>query len=67
MNHRKLSELIATEILSVYDRSGATECTRAQMMLARPDGTERNMGGRNKDSIIEAVDYILRTRAEDCA
>lgn len=54
-----LARRIATAILTIYDTDGGTECTRAQMMLKQSNGTERNMGGRNKASIVEEIDRLL--------
>ena len=55
-----LAEKIATEILTVSAANGLIECTRVQLMLRQEDGTERNMGGRNKASLIEAIERNLR-------
>jgi len=53
---RYLAEDIASDILTVaYTSDDDVECTRAQMMLVQSDGTERNMGGRCKESIVRVV------------
>jgi hypothetical protein len=55
-----IAQSLATDILTVADsESGGIECTRAQMMLKQPDGTERNMGGRCKDSLVRVIEYHL--------
>lgn len=56
---------IATSILTVY--AGTTdgiECHRAQMMLKQADGTEKNMGGRNKDSLVKEIMVHLQKLME---
>lgn len=51
-----LADAIATELLTVHlPRTEAVECTRAQMMLLQPDGTERDMGGRCKGSVRDVI------------
>jgi len=50
-----LAQQIATTILTVYEKDGGTECTRAQMMLKKSDGTEVNMGGRCKASLAQCI------------
>jgi len=59
-----LAEKIAAEILTIYGSSEGQfptqECTRAQLMLRQKDGSERNMGERNKASIIEVIKRNLR-------
>jgi hypothetical protein len=58
-----LAQSLATDILTVADReNGGIECTRAQMMLMQPDGKERNMGGRCKDSLVCVIEYHLREK-----
>jgi hypothetical protein len=57
MNNNKLAENIATEILTIWK---GPECTRVQLMLEQPDGSERNMGGRNKDCLITTIEEVLR-------
>jgi len=53
---------IATAILTVYGPSDqGTECTRVQMMLKGADGTEVNMGGRSKSSIVNQIDEVLKS------
>jgi hypothetical protein len=60
MDTQKLAEKIATEILTVWwGKKDKTECTRAQLMLKQPDGSEKNMGGRNKSSIIGVIVTVL--------
>ena len=58
-----LAEKIATEILTVYlGADKYQECTRAQLMLRQADGTERNMGGRNKASLTTVIlDCLAQT------
>lgn len=51
-----LAERIATALLTPY---GGPEGTRLQIMLKRPDGTETNLGGNCKQSIINTVNRIL--------
>ena len=63
MTIKKLAQEIAAEILTVYGPDGPAECTRAQMMLGQY-GKEKNMGGRNKDSIAEVIENKLRRRLE---
>jgi len=48
------TDILTVDILTVFHPSGI-ECDRAQMMLRNPDGTERNMGGRNKSSIVNTI------------
>lgn len=50
-----LAENIATEILTVNGNPHAIVCTRAQMMLEEDGGIEKNMGGRNKISIVTVI------------
>ena len=51
-----VAEQIASDILTVWSSdSSGIECDRAQMMLKQSDGKERNMGGRNKESIIKTI------------
>jgi hypothetical protein len=51
-----VAEQIATDILTVWSTNpGGVECTRMQAMLMQPDGTEKNMGGRCKESIIKTI------------
>lgn len=60
MKNQELAEKIATEILTAWIGSNRyIECTRAQLMLRQPDGLERIMGGRNKDSLVKAIEEIL--------
>lgn len=60
---RDFAVKLATDILTVADNeSGGIECTRAQMMLKQSDGTERNMGGRNKESLIQLIECHLMDR-----
>ena len=57
---RKVAENLATDILTVADaQKGGIECTRAQMMLEDDQGREKNMGGRNKASLIRTIEYHL--------
>lgn len=53
------AEELATRLLTVMGPLGGIECTRAQMMLKRDDGTEQNYGGRNKRSIMLEIDELL--------
>jgi hypothetical protein len=55
MNNQELAEKIATKILTVWSCRQGTECTRAQLMLQQPDGSEKSMGGRNKSSIVGVI------------
>ena len=50
----EMAEVIATEILTVWSDDSDIECTRAQMMLDT-NGAERNMGGRNKQSLTNCI------------
>jgi hypothetical protein len=59
----RLSQRIATSILTVWDKDGGTECTRAQIMLKQPDGTEKNMGGRCKASLAQCIAEALEEEA----
>ncbi len=54
----QVAEDIATAILTTQSSTGGTECTRAQMMLKDGD-SEKNMGGRNKNSIITTTLNVL--------
>jgi hypothetical protein len=54
-----LAQEIATKILTVYTDPKPLECTRAQMMLKQPDGSETQHGGRNKQSIVNVIDEVL--------
>ena len=54
-----VAQRIAADILTVAGRKGPVECTRAQMMLKQPDGSERDMGGRCKASIANTIDEHL--------
>ena len=63
MRGSRIAIEIATAILTVNHTDGPIECTRAQMMLrGRNENhrtTERNMGGRNKQSIVSEIDAVL--------
>lgn len=48
----KLAHVIATDILTPH---GCAECTRAQLMSKQLDGSERDMGGHNKQSLITVI------------
>jgi hypothetical protein len=52
---QKLVNEIATDLLTIYSNPDNIECTRAQMMLKQSDGSEKNMGGRNKNSIQQTI------------
>jgi hypothetical protein len=56
MKNQELAEKIATEILKIWN---GPECTRAQLMLRQKDRPEKNMGGRNKSSIVGVVVELL--------
>jgi len=56
---RQQAEVIATDILTVGDED--IECTRAQMMLKQPDGSEINMAGRNKKNIGDLIAVHLKS------
>ena len=61
MDIKKISDKIADEILTVYGHNDTIiKCTRAQLMLRRPDGSESDMGGRNKESISMTIEEQLR-------
>jgi len=55
IEHAELAEYIATRLLTC-NRSIDTEveCTRMQLMLKKAD-EEQNMGGRNKQSMINEI------------
>lgn len=56
MNKRELAESIAAELLT---SAVGIEATRMQLMLMDSDGVERNMGGRNKESMIRVIESHL--------
>ena len=64
MRHpENMAKKIAEDILTTWPaRAGTEECTRVQLMLKQPDGSERNMGGRNKTSLIECIAENLRKK-----
>jgi len=65
MSKKKLAEKIATKIMTVYGPGTEIhECTRAQLMLMQPNRTEKNMGGRNKRSIISVLLEYLPDQPE---
>jgi len=51
---------IATDILTVGSSEGLTECVRAEMKHKPTDGVELGLGGRNKQSIMNCVDAVLK-------
>lgn len=51
-----LAEKIATALLTP---NGSKECHRMQLMERIDDGFERNMGGRNKQSMIDTISAVL--------
>ena len=53
-----LAEKIATSLLTPYNEE---ECTRIQLMLKQDNGIEANMGGRNKQSIINTIIECLNS------
>jgi hypothetical protein len=53
---RDFAEKLAKDILTVGYFEGDIECDRAQMMKQRSDGTEQNMGGRSKDSLVRLIE-----------
>ncbi len=55
MSVHELAKKIATELLTMHGPT-IVECTRMQLMLVQNDGSERNMGGRNKTSITEVIE-----------
>jgi len=57
-----LPEQIAAALLTPY---GGPEGTRLQIMLKRPDGTESDLGGNNKQSVIDAVSRVLNGRTDE--
>lgn len=62
--YRSVAEEIAKDLLTVWNTSEGTECTRMQMMLMQADGTERNMGGRIKASVVETIIPHIRSLME---
>lgn len=56
----QLADKIATRIMTVHYPDGDIVCTRMQSMLKQGDGTEKNLGGRNRSS-ISAVIYDCLT------
>ena len=60
---KDFAEKLASDILTVAASDvGGIECDRAQMMQKLNDGTERNMGGRNKASLIRLIECHIRDR-----
>lgn len=55
-DHSSLAEEIASALLTPHND---VECQRIKLMLKTEDGSERNMGGRNKASIIDVISEIL--------
>jgi hypothetical protein len=55
-DHQTLAEEIASALLTPHNEG---ECQRIQLMLKTEDGSERNMGGRNKANIIDTISEIL--------
>lgn len=62
-----LAIMIAKEIMTVRGSFGDIECHRAQLMARQPDGFERNMGGRNKESIAAYIAPTLDRLITLCA
>ena len=54
-----LAHEIATALLTVQELDGPLECDRAQMMCYYGNGNETEHGGRNKQSIVNAIDEVL--------
>ena len=50
-----LAEKIAKEIMTFFDGENEIECTRIQLMLEQSDGSEKNIGVRDKDSIKNVI------------
>jgi hypothetical protein len=60
---KDFAEKLASDILTVAASDvGGIECDRAQMMQKLNDGTERNMGGRNKASLIRLIECHILDR-----
>ena len=56
----ELANEIATDLLTVFDGQKGVECTRMACMLSENGGNEIDMGGRNKDSMINVIREHLR-------
>lgn len=62
---RDFAEKLAADILTVAASDvGGIECDRVQMMQKLNDGTERNMGGRNKASLIRLIECHVLDRLD---
>lgn len=55
---RRFAERLAGAILTFHSDE-PIECQRAALMLEQPDGTEKNMGGRCKESIADVIESAL--------
>jgi hypothetical protein len=62
-NQRSLARAIDKELLTYYSHEGTRECTRSQLMLRRPDGSEMNMGGLCKKAMVTRIAAILNGHA----
>ena len=50
-----LAEKITKEIMTFFDGENEIECIRIQLMLEQSDGSEKNIGGRDKESIKNVI------------
>jgi hypothetical protein len=58
-----LAEAIATDLLTVFDGESGIECDRMACMLSKNGQcglNEKDMGGRNKGSMIKVITTHLR-------
>ena len=56
----KLADVIATELLTVrHTGDREIECTRMACM-SKDSGKEVSLGGRNKQSMVQAIVEVLR-------
>ena len=62
MNTPTLAELIAAALLTPY---GGPEGTRLAIKIKRPDGTEDDLGGNCKQSVIDTVNRALAPALAD--
>lgn len=62
MNTPTLAELIAAALLTPY---GGPEGTRLAIRIKRPDGTEEDLGGNCKQSVVRTINQVLTPALAD--